>query len=131
MNKIWDLRVNSHGKAEPMTDGFFAKIDGASFNEENYLFIGNYRISKHDYNNLPHHREAIDKFLKRSKTSDAQKRAQKKYDEANKDKWRMVHLKLNKETDKGIINRLEESGNIQGYIKNLILKDIERTEGTN
>lgn len=63
--------------------------------------------------------------------TEAQKRAQKKYDEANKDKWRMVHLKLNKETDKEIINRLEESGNIQGYIKNLILKDIERTEGTN
>lgn len=63
--------------------------------------------------------------------TEAQKRAQKKYDEANKDKWRMVHLKLNKETDKGIITRLEESGNIQGYIKNLILKDIERTEGTN
>ena len=63
--------------------------------------------------------------------TEAQKRAQKKYDEANKNKWRMVHLKLNKETDKEIINRLEESGNIQGYIKNLILKDIERTEGTN
>lgn len=58
-------------------------------------------------------------------TSDAQKKAQKKYDEANKCKWRMIHLKLNKDTDKEIINRLEESGNIQGYIKNLISNDIK------
>ena len=53
-------------------------------------------------------------------TTEAAKRAQKKYDEANKDKWRMVHLKLNKETDADIIEALEKSGNIQGYIKELI-----------
>lgn len=53
-------------------------------------------------------------------TTEAQKRAQKKYDEASKDKWRMVHLKLNKETDADIIEKLEKSGNIQGYIKELI-----------
>ena len=53
-------------------------------------------------------------------TTEAQKRAQKKYDEANKGKWRMVHLKLNKETDADIIEKLEASGNIQGYIKDLI-----------
>lgn len=53
-------------------------------------------------------------------TTEAQKRAQKKYDEANRDKWRMVHLKLNKETDADIIEKLERSGNIQGYIKDLI-----------
>jgi len=58
-------------------------------------------------------------------TSEAQKKAQKRYDEANKGKWRMIHLKLNKDTDKEIINRLEESGNIQGYIKNLISNDIK------
>jgi len=57
-------------------------------------------------------------------TSEAQKKAQKRYDEANKGKWRMVHLKLNKETDKAIIEKLESAGNIQGYIKNLILNDI-------
>lgn len=56
--------------------------------------------------------------------SEAQKKAQKRYDEANKGKWRMVHLKLNKETDKAIIEKLESAGNIQGYIKNLILNDI-------
>lgn len=53
-------------------------------------------------------------------TTEAQKRAQKRYDEANKDKWRMIHLKLNKETDADIIERLETSGNIQKYIKDSI-----------
>ena len=124
MNKIWDLRINSHGKAEPMYDGFFAKADGSSYNEDDYIIIDNYRISKHSYNEMPKHREAIDKFLKRNKTSEAQKRAQKKYDETHKDKWRMVHLKLNRETDVAIIEKLESVDNIQGYIKSLILKDI-------
>ena len=63
-NKIWDLRINSHGSAEPMYDGFFAKIDGKDYNEDNYMIKGNYRISKHSYNNMPRQREAIDKFLK-------------------------------------------------------------------
>lgn len=53
-------------------------------------------------------------------TTEAQKRAQKKYDEENKDKWRMIHLKLNKETDADIIEVLESSGNIQGFIKEAI-----------
>lgn len=57
-------------------------------------------------------------------TSEAQKRAQKKYDEANKDKFRMIHLKLNRETDADIIEKLEQSNNIQGYIKELIRADI-------
>lgn len=53
-------------------------------------------------------------------TTEAQKRAQKKYDEANKDKWRMIHLKLNRETDSDIIELIETSGNIQKYIKDSI-----------
>lgn len=57
-------------------------------------------------------------------TTEAQKRAQKKYDEANRDKWRMIHLKLNRETDADIIEKLEQSDNIQGYIKGLIRADI-------
>ena len=56
--------------------------------------------------------------------TEAQKRAQKKYDEANKGKWRMVHLKLNKEADADIIQKLEEVENIQGYIKKLIKADL-------
>lgn len=55
-------------------------------------------------------------------TTEAQKRAQKKYDEENKDKWRMIHLKLNKETDADVIEKLEASGNIQGFIKEAIRK---------
>ena len=57
-------------------------------------------------------------------TTEAQKRAQKKYDEANKDKYRMIHLKLNREMDADIIQKLEQSENIQGYIKSLIRADI-------
>lgn len=53
----------------------------------------------------------------------AQKEAQKRYDQASKDKFRMIHLKLNKESDADIIAALEASGNIQGYIKELIRND--------
>ena len=58
-------------------------------------------------------------------SSDAQKRAQKKYDEAHRDQWRFIYLKLNKETDEKIVKKLEEVDNKQGYIKSLIIKDIE------
>lgn len=57
-------------------------------------------------------------------TTEAQKRAQKKYDEANKDKWRMIHLKLNRETDADIIQKLESVEGIQTYIKQLIRADL-------
>lgn len=57
-------------------------------------------------------------------TTEAQKRAQKKYDESNRDKFRMIHLKLNRETDSDIIEKLEQSKNIQGYIKELIRADL-------
>ena len=57
-------------------------------------------------------------------TTEALKRAQKKYDEANKDKWRMIHLKLNRETDTEIIEKLESVPSIQGYIKDLIRADL-------
>lgn len=59
-----------------------------------------------------------------AKTSEAQKRAIKKWDEANKEKRRSVRLNLNKETDADIIAKLESTGNIQGYIKELIRQDI-------
>ena len=58
--------------------------------------------------------------------SEASKRAQKKYDETHRGQFRMIHLKLNKEADKAIIDKLEASGNIQGYIKSLILADITK-----
>lgn len=58
--------------------------------------------------------------------TDAQKRAQKRYDEVNKDKFRMIHLKLNRDTDADIISKLESVENIQGYIKELIRQDIKK-----
>ena len=57
-------------------------------------------------------------------TTEAQKRAQKKYDEANRDKFRIVNLKLNRASDADIIDKLESVDNIQGYIKSLIRADI-------
>lgn len=63
--------------------------------------------------------------IKNVTTSEAQKRAQKKYDVANKEKFRMVHLKLNRDTDTDVIDKLESVDNIQGYIKQLIRADIQ------
>lgn len=55
-------------------------------------------------------------------TSEAQKRSVRKYDQEN---TIQVKLKLNKKTDQDIIRQLERSGNKQGYIKELIKKDME------
>ena len=48
-------------------------------------------------------------------------RASVKYNEAN---VKQVKLNLNLKTDADIIQRLAESGNMQGYIKSLIRKDM-------
>jgi len=56
-------------------------------------------------------------------TSEAQKRANAKYDAAN---TIQVHMKLNKATDADIIERLRTISNVQGYIKALIRKDLEQ-----
>lgn len=56
--------------------------------------------------------------------SKAQLRAQAKYDKSN---TIQITLKLNKKTDKDIINWLYDESNKQGYIKSLIRADIERT----
>lgn len=58
-------------------------------------------------------------------TTDAQKRAQKKYDAENKERFRFIHLKLNKGSDADIISKLDSMGSMQGYIKDLIRKDIQ------
>lgn len=55
-------------------------------------------------------------------TTDAQKRAVAKYDAEN---TRRIVLKLNKTTDKDVLDRLDTVGNRQGYIKGLIRKDIK------
>lgn len=53
--------------------------------------------------------------------TDAQKRASKKYDQHN---TKVITLKLNKTTDADILEQLERCDNKQGYIKELIRKDI-------
>lgn len=57
------------------------------------------------------------------KASEAQLRAQDKYDRANTVK---VMLKLNKKTDADILEKLDTVDNKQGYIKGLIRDDIGR-----
>lgn len=56
-------------------------------------------------------------------TSDAQKRATAKYDAQH---TKQIKLKLNLRSDHDILERLEEVGNVQGYIKQLIRDDIEK-----
>lgn len=56
--------------------------------------------------------------------TEAQKRAQKKYDDANRAKWRMINLKLSRDTDADIIEKLESEESMNGYIKRLIRRDI-------
>lgn len=53
--------------------------------------------------------------------SEAQKRATEKYDKAN---TKQIMMKLNKGTDADILEKLATVGNVQGYIKELIRKDI-------
>lgn len=56
--------------------------------------------------------------------TEAQKRAVKKYD---KDNVKGVFLKLNKNTDKDILEKLWSEENVQGYIKRLIREDIKKS----
>ena len=55
--------------------------------------------------------------------SEALKKAVAKYDASH---TKQIKLKLNLETDKDILERLEKVGNKQGYIKALIREDIKR-----
>ena len=54
-------------------------------------------------------------------TTEAQKRAVRKYDAAN---TKQIHLKLNLTTDKDILDWLAQQESIQGYIKELIRQDM-------
>lgn len=58
-------------------------------------------------------------------TTDAQKRAQKNYDLNSKDKFKKLSFKLNRETDADVLEKLASVDSMQGYIKELIRKDIE------
>lgn len=65
----------------------------------------------------------------KAKTSDAQLRAIKKYDDAH---TKQYHLKLNTETDRDIIERFGQVDGVQTYIKKLIREDIwGKTGGKN
>lgn len=55
--------------------------------------------------------------------SEAQKKAQAKYDAEN---TVQIKLKLHKRRDADILQRLDEVGNKQGYIKDLIRADIDK-----
>lgn len=57
-------------------------------------------------------------------TTDAQKRAKKKYDQAHKDDYRCYFIKCNKETDRDVIEYLDKIPNKQGFIKELIRAQI-------
>ena len=55
--------------------------------------------------------------------SEAQIKAQAKYDKAN---TKGVYLKLNKINDADIIEKLSQVENVQGYIKKLIREDMKK-----
>ncbi len=57
------------------------------------------------------------------KNKEAQKRATAKYDAAN---TRQITLKLNRGTDKDVLDKLNATGNRQGYIKELIRADLAK-----
>lgn len=57
------------------------------------------------------------------KTSEAQKRAVRKYDAQN---TKQIHLKLNLKTDADVLEWLEKQENVQGYIKQLIRQDMKK-----
>lgn len=50
---------------------------------------------------------------------------QAKYDKNNTER---VFIKLNKKTDADILEQLNNSGNKQGYIKQLIREDIKKSQ---
>ncbi len=58
--------------------------------------------------------------------TEAALRAQKKYDQANKDKYKNVFIKVNRETESDIVEKLESVDNVQGYVKGLIRSDIQK-----
>lgn len=55
--------------------------------------------------------------------TEAQTRAQKRYDAKS---TRQVHLKLNRRTDRDILEKLGSVPSKQGYIKALIRADLNR-----
>lgn len=61
-----------------------------------------------------------------AKTSESMLRAIAKYDKTHK---RGICLKFNLKYDADILQRLDSVGNKQGYIKELIRRDMQREKG--
>ena len=59
-------------------------------------------------------------------TTDAQKRASRKYNAAN---TKQIIIRLNKRTDADILATLASRENVQGYIKALIRADVSEPTG--
>lgn len=59
-------------------------------------------------------------------TTEARKKANKRYDDNNTVQFKM---KLNKNTDKDILERLDNVDSKQAYIKRLIREDMHREAG--
>ncbi len=57
-----------------------------------------------------------------SMATEAQRRAVAKYDAKN---TKTYAIKLNRKTDADLIAKLESVGSVQGYLKELIRKDIK------
>ena len=55
---------------------------------------------------------------------EARLKAQKKYDEAHRGNYKNFYIKCNINTDADIIKHIQEKGNVNGYVKELIRKDI-------
>lgn len=55
--------------------------------------------------------------------TEAQIKAQRKYDAEN---TRQVHLKLNRRTDSDVLEKLDNVQSKQGYIKELIRRDLAK-----
>lgn len=62
-----------------------------------------------------------------SKTSTAQIKASMKYTKENQ---RIFNIAFNKKTEPELLAWIESQGNKQGYIKSLILADMEKRQST-
>ena len=65
----------------------------------------------------------IEKRQTSEKLSDAKRRTNMDYDKHN---TKLVGMKLNRKTDADILAFLEQKENIQGYLKELIRKDMAK-----
>lgn len=57
--------------------------------------------------------------------SEAQKRACKRYYVKTKGLYKVIMLRLNKEEDADVIERMEEQSNKTDYVRKLVRKDIK------